>query len=212
MTKHRVIVSRESHIHQILWSYATLMRDLCIENQNRDAYVDVEEALACSMLLNIAFAVEAHTNYLLEAVCPTEYENERIFFSKGKYTGTLGKLCFLAKRLDVDLLRGSRPFQTLKELFKWRDLMVHSRIERQEDEIECTDLNQVALPESQRVNAYKTPWASRAFEDSQKLCSSLQNAAYSDKKVTGVLSPEAFSGFLGTRGTQIISNANTGSL
>jgi hypothetical protein len=182
-----------------------------MENQNRDAYVDVEEALACSMLLNIAFAIEAHANYLLEAACPTEYENERTFFSKGKYIGTLGKLCFLAKRLDVALERGSRPFQTIKELFKWRDLMVHSRIERQEYEIECTDPNQVALPEPQRVNAYKTSWAGRAFEDSQKLCSSLQSAAYSDKKVQGVLSPEAFSGCLGTRGTQIISSADRSS-
>jgi hypothetical protein len=206
MAKHKVIVTGEFHTHQILWLHATLMNDLRIENQNGHAYVDIEEALACSMLLNIAFAIEAHANYLLEAVCPSEYEDEKTFFSKGEYRGTLGKLCFLAKQLDVALDRGSRPFQTIKDLFKWRDLMVHSRIERQEDEIECIDPNQVSLPESQRINAYKASWAGRAFEDSQILCSSLQKAAYFDKKIKGILSAEAFSGFLGTRGTQIVSS------
>jgi hypothetical protein len=203
MSKYRVIVSGEFHTHQILWGHATLMKDLRIENQNGDAYVDVEEALACSMLLNVAFAVEAHANYLLEAVCPTEYENERAFFSEGKYTGTLGKLYFLSEHLNVPLDRGIRPFQTVRELFKWRNLIAHSRIERKKNEIECTDPNTIPLPESQRVNAYKAPWASCVFEDSQELCSRLQRAVY-NKRVKGILVPEAFSGFLGTRGTQII--------
>ena len=66
------------------------MRDLRIENQNGDAYVDVEEALACSMLLNVAFAIEAYANYLLEIVCPREYENEREFLSRKEHRGTLG--------------------------------------------------------------------------------------------------------------------------
>lgn len=173
MTKHKIIVSAEFHTHQTLWLYATLMGDLLIENQNGNAYVDVEEALMCSMLLNIAFAIEAHANYLLEAVCPMEYENEKKLFSEDDYRGTLGKLRFLAERLNVSLDRGSRPLQTIKELFTWRDLMVHGRIERREDEIQCTNPNQVSLPESQIASACKTPWASRTLEDSQKLCSSL---------------------------------------
>jgi hypothetical protein len=203
MSKHQVIASGEFHTHQILWEHAALMRDLRIKNQNGDAYVDVEEALACSMLLHVAFAVEAHANYLLESACPTEYESERTFFSEGKYRGTLGKLYFLSEHLNVSLDKGSRPFQTVKELFKWRDLIAHSRIERPKNNIECTDLNKIPLPESQRVNAYKKPWASRVVEDSQELCSSLQRAAY-DKRVKGILVPKAFSKFLGTRGTQII--------
>lgn len=193
-------------MHQILWLHATLMRDLRLENKNRNAHVDVEEALACSMLLNVAFAVEAHANYMLEVAFPTEYKNEKTVFSQGEYKGTLGKLCFLAERLNVSLEKGSRPFQTVKELFGWRSQIVHSRIERQEDEIGCADLNEISLPESQIVNAYKTPWASRVFEDSQRLCSSFQSAAHSDKKIKGVFASEAFSGFLGTRGTQIISS------
>lgn len=179
------------------------MRDLRIENQDRDAYVDVEEALVCSMLLNLAFAIEAHANYLLEAVCPTEYRDERNFFSKGEYRGTPGKLYFLAKNLNVPVKTGHRPFQTVKELFQWRNLIAHGRMERQEKEIECTDSNKVPLPESKIVNVCKAPWVGRVVEDSQELCSSLQRAAY-DKKVKGILVPKAFSGFLGTRGIQII--------
>jgi hypothetical protein len=203
MPKQQVIVSGEFHTHQILWGHATLMRDLRIKNQNGDVYVSINEALACSMLLNVAFAVEAHANYLLEAVCPTEYENERIFFSKDPYRGTLGKFHFLSKCLNVSLDKGSRPFQTVKELLDWRNLIAHSRIERKEKEIECTDLNKMPLPESRIVNAYKEPWADRIFEDSQALCCSFQKAAH-DKGAKGILGPEAFSGFLGTRGTQII--------
>lgn len=205
MTKKKVIVSGEFPTHQILWSHATLMRDLRIENQNGDAYVDVEEALACSMFLNIAFAIEAHANYLLEAAYPAEYEKERVFFSKGDYSGNLGKLRFLAEHLNVPLDRGSRPFQTVRELFKWRDFIVHNRVERQKYEMECTELSQIALPEPNSANFHKTLWADRTFEDAQKLCSSLQSTVFHDKRVKGVSTPEAFSGFLGTRGTQIIS-------
>lgn len=154
------------------------------------------------MLLNVAFAVEAHANYLLEPVCPTEYRNERTFFSEGEYRGTLGKLYFLSKHLNVSLDKGSRPFQTVKELFKWKDLIAHSRIERQENNLSI--LIQILLPESRRVNAYKAPWASRVVEDSQELCSSLQKAAY-NKRVKGILGPEAFSGFLGTRELKLSS-------
>jgi len=154
------------------------------------------------MLLNVAFAVEAHANYLLEPVCPTEYRNERTFFSEGEYRGTLGKLYFLSKHLNVSLDKGSRPFQTVKELFKWKDLIAHSRIERQENNLSI--LIQILLPESRRVNAYKAPWASRVVEDSQELCSSLQKAAYA-KRVKGILGPEAFSGFLGTRELKLSS-------
>jgi hypothetical protein len=208
MPMHKVAVTGEFHTHQTLWLHAVSMKDLRIENQNREAYGDFEEALACSMLLNIAFAVEAHANYLLELACPTEYEDERNFFSKGDYKGTLGKLCFLAQHLDVSLDKGSRPYQTLKELFDWRNLMVHSQIERQEYKVECADLNKIPLPESQIVNAYKAPWANnnRVFEDAKKLCSSLQGAAYSYRTVTGVLSSEAFSGFRNTRGIEIIAS------
>jgi hypothetical protein len=203
MPKHQVIVSGEFHNHQILWGHAALMRELHIQNKNGDAYVDVAEALECSILLNVAFALEAHANYLLEAVCPTAYENERTLFSKGPYRGTLGKLRFLSECLNVSLDKGRRPFQTVKQLFDWRNLIAHSRIERPKEKIECTDLDKIPLPESRRVNAYKEPWAGRIFEDSQDLCSSLQRAAH-DKGAKGILGPEAFSGFLGTRGTQII--------
>ena len=35
------------------------MEDLRVKNKDEGAHVDIEEALSCSILLNIAFAVEA---------------------------------------------------------------------------------------------------------------------------------------------------------
>ena len=204
MLKYEVIVSAEFHTHQSLWLHAILMEDLRVKNKDEGAHVAIEEALSCSMLLNIAFAVEAHTNYLLEIACPAEYKNERETFSQDPYKGPLGKLEFLAKRLNMPLDKGCRPFQTIRQLFKWRDMMVHGRKECYETTIKCDDLNQISLPEPEGINAYKTSWANCAIEDSKKLCSSLQGSAYSDKTVKGVLSPEAFSGFLGSRGTETI--------
>ena len=206
MPNYEVIVSAEFHTHQSLWLHAVLMEDLRVKNKDEGAHVDIEEALSCSILLNIAFAVEAHTNYLLEIACPVEYKKERETFSQDPYRGPLGKLEFLAKRLNMPVDKGCRPFQTIKHLFKWRDLMVHGRKEFHESTIKCDDLNKISLPEPERMNAYKAPWADCALEDSKRLCSSLQGSAYSDKTVTGILSPEAFSGFLGSRGTEIISS------
>ena len=59
MLKYEVIVSAEFHTRQSLWLHAILMEDLRVKSKDEGAHVDVEEALSCSILLNIAFAVEA---------------------------------------------------------------------------------------------------------------------------------------------------------
>ena len=194
--KRKASVSGEFYTHQQLWLYA---QDLdTLRSENKGAY----DALTCSMLLSAAFAIEAHANYLLENTCPNEYQEERKFFSQGPYRGTPGKLCFLGERLGVPVDRGVRPYHTIKELFGWRDRIVHGRVERIKEEVSYIVPDQVEAPEPRLLRANQTAWGKRVFEDAQDLCSQLQKAAF-EKNTKEVYGPKAFTGFLGLRGISL---------
>ena len=194
MPKPKVTASAEYLIHQYHWLHAKQLRELVDENE------DETLALECSALLHVAFAIEAHANRLLELGCPAEYDQERVFFSKGPYRGTLGKLDLLAERLSVPLDWGARPFQSVRDLFDWRDRMVHARTERVE-RVSYTDPTQVKPPESDLL-AFPGKFGERTVKDCEATADALQAAAES-ARWNGVLSPTAFSGFLGLRGVSI---------
>ena len=81
----------------------------------------------------IYFSLEAYLNYLISLIAPEAYENEREFFSRRPYQGTLGKYIFLRRMLSMTTPNmGRRPHQTVKELQKLRDLAVHAKPERGE--------------------------------------------------------------------------------
>lgn len=194
--KRKASVSGEFYTYQQLWLYA---KDLdMLRGENEGAY----DALICSMLLSVAFAVEAHANYLLENTCPNEYHEEREFFSQDPYRGTLGKLCFLGEQLGVTVDRRIRPYQTIKELFAWRDRIVHGRVERIKEKVSYITPDQVEAPEPRLLRAERTAWGKRVFEDTEELCNRLQKAALR-KRVKGVYAPKTFTGFLGLRGISL---------
>jgi hypothetical protein len=81
------------------------------------------------MLLHF-FAFEGYLNWLGNRIAPEVWEEEKEFFSRSPYQGSLGKYCFLAKVVRLPAPDPSKePFQTAKELLKLRDMAVHPKAE-----------------------------------------------------------------------------------
>lgn len=199
MNKREATTTAEYRIHQFHWLHAKELIRL------KEVPTGDPVALECSALLLVAFAVEAHANWLLEMGCPNEYAQERTFFSREPYGGTLGKLAFLGDRLETPVDRGSRPFQSLEALFNWRDQMVHARVERIERIGSFTDPSQLRPPQSELLS---TPEKSRDrfMSDAEVLADTLQAAA-EQARWRDVHGSKAFSGFLGLRGISLHSNS-----
>ena len=98
--------------------------------------------------------------------------------------------------------RSNRPYQTIRELFVWRDTIVHARVERIKEEVSYITPDQVEAPEPRLLRAEQTAWGKRVFKDAEDLCSQLQKAAF-EKRVKGVYGQKAFTGFLGLRGISL---------
>jgi hypothetical protein len=124
-------------------------------------------------------AYEGFTNDVIERLYPDVWKDERKHFGSGRYRGTIGKTHFLADRLDVRLNRNSRPYNTVAELHRWRNDLVHPQT--------------VRLKGRMRADAYATkprraapiafmklrrPWfIPRCFEDVAALGDTLLEAA-----------------------------------
>jgi len=85
--------------------------------------------LRLSALLLVHTAFESYLNHLGAIVCPVTWKDERNFFTRTPYRGTLGKYRFLAEHLHVPIARGELPYQDLKDLDSWRNFVVHGRDE-----------------------------------------------------------------------------------
>lgn len=114
----------ETYNHRILWGAAD--RNLRLATSSK------EEAMLFSVGAMFLFfaAFEGYLNWLGTRVAKEVWEDERQFFSRTPYQGTLGKYQFLSKILrlpDPDPSRG--PFQTAIDLLKLRDMVAHPKPE-----------------------------------------------------------------------------------
>jgi hypothetical protein len=114
----------EFYNHEVLWGIA----DRNIKNaQNLK-----KEAMFYSLggLILLYFAFEGYLNWLGNKISPEVWENEKDFFSRHPYRGTLGKYCYLCKILVLPKPDASKgEFQTAKELEKLRNFAVHPKAE-----------------------------------------------------------------------------------
>ena len=112
----------EIYNHRILWMVAERNLQTATSSQKEATF----HALG-AMLLHF-FAFEGYLNWLGNRIAPEVWKEEKEFFSRPPYRGSLGKYRFLAKvvRLPVpDVSHG--PFQTAKDLLKLRDMAVHPK-------------------------------------------------------------------------------------
>ena len=111
------------------------------------------------------FALEGFANDLGERIAPSEWANEKEIFGRGSHRGTLGKICFLAEVTSSKLERGSRPYQTLRELERVRHDLVHPRtVSGVQVDFDSDGL--IELPDSNALRTIeKSGWVERAQSD-----------------------------------------------
>ena len=117
----------EVYNHRILWGAAERNLKLASHSNGDSKF----HALGAMFLFFAAF--EGYLNWLGFRVAPEVWEDERQFFSRAPYQGTLGKYRFLSKILSLpepDASKGA--FQTATELKTLRDMVAHPKPEQGE--------------------------------------------------------------------------------
>lgn len=110
--------------HRILWGCAT--KNLAL-GQHKGADASYFNLTAMTM---VYFAFEGYLNYLGELIAPEVWKEERQFFTRKPYEGTIGKYMFLMKITAQPAPSSSRrPFLTVRKLAELRDFVAHSRPE-----------------------------------------------------------------------------------
>jgi hypothetical protein len=87
-------------------------------------------------MLMAYFAYEAYLNLVGPRIDKEAWKNERDFFSKPPYRGTQGKLDRICEKIRIDIDRGRRPYQTIRELGRLRDSLAHGKLEAYAFEVE----------------------------------------------------------------------------
>lgn len=114
----------EAYNHRVLWGAAE--RNL---QQTTSSTKDAKFFSLGAMFLFFA-AFEGYLNWLGARIAPDVWQDERQFFSRSPFQGTLGKYLFLAKILQLsnpDPSKGS--FRTAKNLLKLRNMVAHPKAE-----------------------------------------------------------------------------------
>lgn len=182
----------ETYNHRILWEAANSNLRLATSS-NKDAKFF---SLGAMFLFFAAF--EGYLNWLGTRVAPEVWEDERQFFSRTPYQGTLGKYQFLAKILrlpDPDPSQGS--FQTAKDLLKLRDMVAHPKPEAGERPVKFKEGYFPPLYQSELEKKVSPDAANRARDDLKELAEALHckaKQAYSGN----VHESQAFGPILGT--------------
>lgn len=110
--------------HRILWICA--QKNLAF-GQHKGSDAPYFNLTAMTMAY---FAFEGYLNYLGELIAPEVWKEERQFFTRKPYEGTIGKCLFLMKiTMQPALSSSRRPFLTVRKLAELRNFVAHSRPE-----------------------------------------------------------------------------------
>lgn len=126
------IVEEEIFTHEYLWRSSSTLAELVDEDE------DANYHLIIPALVITVMAFEAFVNFCGFALLPERWANER---EKFRGQGIDGKLAAIAEQLpQFELRKGYEPYQSIKKLFVFRDLVAHGKVhanryetERQED-------------------------------------------------------------------------------
>ena len=147
----------------------------------------------------------AFLNYVGERLCPDEWRNERAFFAGSEYRGTLGKLRLLLERAGVAYDKGARPYQTIAELDRRRDALVHARHEVYDREVTFKHVSELKSTDPAIYDFADAAFLGRAFADAEALCDAIEVAAQHQLGEFGQLAPYAFRGMISAQGGSIIA-------
>lgn len=136
--------------------------------------------LLIQSLLISYLAFEAFINFLGECLDPVAWKDEKNFFNQRCYYGIEGKIKRLAERLPTFVFKkGERPYQSVKQVGKFRTLLVHGKPYHFEKEVEATTDGS----ETDRFEFHWDDYISlekvvRSREDIKEFCESLRSKAH----------------------------------
>lgn len=183
--------SFETYNHRILWEAAE--RNLLqATSSNKDA-----KFFAIGAMFLFFAAFEGYLNWLGTRIAPEVWKDERQFFSRSPFQGTLGKYLFLAKILHMSNHDPSQgPFQTATDLLELRNMVAHPKAEAGEKLVKFTEGCFPPLYESKLGKKVSPKKALRAKNNLKELVDGLHREA---KLIyaSNVHESDAFGSFLG---------------
>lgn len=166
--------------HRFLWKASESLRAQISTTERNPNHFEY------TAYLTIYFALESYLNYVGETVFPETWENERNFFSNGNYKGTFGKLKWLSEQLNVQRVSDTsqRPGQTISNLNKIRNLLVHGYVDINEvyEEINFEDLNIKSMLQNSIEKRIHDEFLDHCFDDVEKIISVLHEEAKNDSR------------------------------
>ncbi len=116
----RVHVEEEIYTHEYLWRSSTALAELL------DADEHAHHHLIIPALVITVMAFEAFVNFCGFALLPERWANEREEF-RGQ--GVDGKLDAIAEKIPkFEFRKGEEPYQSIRQLFAFRDLVAHGKV------------------------------------------------------------------------------------
>jgi hypothetical protein len=118
----RTTVEGEHFLHKILW--ITTKRQMeHAEEKPTGAFYDYLASMVFA-----SHSLEAYLNFIGERLAPEFWQDERKHFRTIGFGGKVRKVLELSAVPEPD--EGSRPYRTILELKKLRDMIAHAKIER----------------------------------------------------------------------------------
>jgi len=181
----------ETYNHRILWGAAERNLRQATSPKNKDAKYF---ALGAMFLFFAAF--EGYLNWLGTRIAPEVWVDERRFFSRSPFQGTLGKYQFLAKILHLPN-PSQVPFRTANNLLKLRNMVAHPTAEAGERLVKSKDGYFPPHYQSELEKKVSPEAASRAKDHLKQLAEELHREA---KQVysSNIHESNAFGQLLGT--------------
>jgi len=164
MGKHKAKVSKERQVN----TYSEMLSaSYVILEKAKEAPAESRYQLMASLIFS-AFALEAFLNHIGQNIFKCWEDLEKLSPS--------GKLNLIAEKLEIEKDDGKRPFQTVIELFRFRNEVAHGKtvyLKSEEQIIVVDDKLEQHMQES-----LQTPWqqycnlknAERAREDVEEIC------------------------------------------
>ena len=126
----------EIYNHIILWAAAEKSLELCSSSKSDAGLARI------STILLFFFAFEGYLNWLGARIALDVWQDERVFFSRKPYQGTLGKYIFLVDKLQLPRPdTGCGEYKTAIDVLHFRDMIVHPKSESGKQVVKVTDGN-----------------------------------------------------------------------
>jgi hypothetical protein len=194
----RMLTYEEIWTHKYLWQSANVLLEAAKSNETESYYF-----LLPALFMSYA-AFEAFINFCGYIILPEIWANEREYF-KGKDNNVEAKISKLLEILnDFEWKKGQKPYQTIRDIGKERDLIAHGKVNVSEYEsISIGDGSHIKL-EHEWDRSISTGKVEGALHDIKSFCQSLTESMRKQDEDHPELVFDAFEGWKASADSQSI--------